>query len=193
MNGFVTIEFQSVLNTNYEISNGLHISDVVSLTRDLVTDLNSVLIHGQLSDFSERTSKQDEDNSCSSELLATGTFFSRPSISMHESNIPTQRRRRSPSIIEEFRLIMQDLSRTTKTIILVNEEENSVKLTTEDAQRILETMQIWTERFLPIHGRIENVSYANSEPIPHQVNMSCAKIPLSLYETSGCPIFPTSQ
>ena len=76
VNDPVTIEFQSVLNTNYEISNGLHISDVVSLTRDLVTDLNSVLICGQLSDFSERTSKQDEDNSCSSELLAISIFSS---------------------------------------------------------------------------------------------------------------------
>ena len=74
VNGPVTIEFQSVLNTSYEISNCIHISDVVSLTRDLVSDLNSVLIRGQLSDFSERNSEQDKDNSSSSELLAIGIF-----------------------------------------------------------------------------------------------------------------------
>ena len=110
---------------------------------------------------------------------------------MHESNIQTQRRRRSPSIVKEFRLILQDLSRTTKTIILVIEEENPVNLTTEDAERILETMQILTERFLPIHGRVGDVSYANSEQFPQPPDMTCLEIRRSFYETSGCPNFPS--
>ena len=104
--GPVTIEFQSALNTTYEISNFLHISDVVLLTRNLVSDLNSVLIYGQRSDFLKRNSARDKDHSSSSNLLAIGTFYTRTSNPRIESHMCVQRRRRSTNILEELQMIL---------------------------------------------------------------------------------------
>ena len=82
-----------------------------------------------------------------------------------------QRRRRSTSILEEFRMILQEISKSTTTIVMMNEEQFPLNLTTDDVETILDTMALLALRFIPIHNQVGDATSISTSSGSHSIDL----------------------